>query len=297
MVLTTHLMDEAEVLCDRLAIVEKGKMRAIGTLGALKRAHGGGVLLDMNYSVGFSSAGAEVMVSGEGASLSSASSNAPGLALIPDDIADDAVRSKLEEVRSLVAMGVVKASVYELLLAEHQRNEPAESARAAEDETVSRGSVAIVHIVTRLFPGATHCEDDAFPGFARFRLPQATEISNAFAVMETYRKEIDSTRAAVQLEGGAGSSGSEETDVVVMIDDWAITQAGLDDIFTHVVEGAPSGESQEDDGSYVPAAVIAQIAEASEGGSLYTPPSARANVVIAAVDADVYKGRDDVDIL
>ena len=31
MLLTTHYMDEAEVLCDRIAIVDRGKVIALGT--------------------------------------------------------------------------------------------------------------------------------------------------------------------------------------------------------------------------------------------------------------------------
>jgi len=49
---------------------------------------------------------------------------AEGLAPIPASILDVEVRSRLEEVRSLVESGVVKAEVYELLLAEqHQHDE------------------------------------------------------------------------------------------------------------------------------------------------------------------------------
>lgn len=40
-VLVTHFMDEAESLCDRIAVVVAGRIRAIGTPAALRSAHGG----------------------------------------------------------------------------------------------------------------------------------------------------------------------------------------------------------------------------------------------------------------
>lgn len=40
-VLVTHFMDEAESLCDRIAVVVGGRIRAIGTPAALRSAHGG----------------------------------------------------------------------------------------------------------------------------------------------------------------------------------------------------------------------------------------------------------------
>ena len=39
-VYTTHYMEEAERLCDRIAIVDRGRLLAIGTLGELLAAHG-----------------------------------------------------------------------------------------------------------------------------------------------------------------------------------------------------------------------------------------------------------------
>ena len=41
--LTTHYMHEAEELCDRVAIMDKGKVIALGTVDELVRAHGGQV--------------------------------------------------------------------------------------------------------------------------------------------------------------------------------------------------------------------------------------------------------------
>ncbi len=38
---TTHHMDEAEDLCDRIAVIDHGRILALGTLGELLEAHGG----------------------------------------------------------------------------------------------------------------------------------------------------------------------------------------------------------------------------------------------------------------
>jgi ABC-2 type transport system ATP-binding protein len=42
---TTHYLEEAETLCDRIAIMDHGKILAEGTLDALKRQAGGRELL------------------------------------------------------------------------------------------------------------------------------------------------------------------------------------------------------------------------------------------------------------
>ena len=47
--LTTHNMEEADALCQRLAIVDHGKMIALGTPGELKRSIPGGYLLRLHF--------------------------------------------------------------------------------------------------------------------------------------------------------------------------------------------------------------------------------------------------------
>jgi len=46
-VMTTHYMDEADRLCDRLAIIDRGKLLALDTPGALKAKAPGGTLLEL----------------------------------------------------------------------------------------------------------------------------------------------------------------------------------------------------------------------------------------------------------
>ena len=41
MIYTTHYMEEAERLCDRIAIIDAGRLLALGTLDELLAAHGG----------------------------------------------------------------------------------------------------------------------------------------------------------------------------------------------------------------------------------------------------------------
>ncbi len=46
-VMTTHYMDEADRLCDRLAIIDRGKLLALDTPSALKRKAPGGTLIEL----------------------------------------------------------------------------------------------------------------------------------------------------------------------------------------------------------------------------------------------------------
>ena len=48
-VYTTHYMEEAERLCDRVAIVDHGRVLALDTPAALKRAHGGPTILHVTH--------------------------------------------------------------------------------------------------------------------------------------------------------------------------------------------------------------------------------------------------------
>ena len=46
--LTTHGMDEAEALCDRVGIISSGKLRCVGTPNYLKKKYGRGYTLTIN---------------------------------------------------------------------------------------------------------------------------------------------------------------------------------------------------------------------------------------------------------
>ena len=48
-VLTTHYMEEADRLCDRIAIVDRGRIVVEGTPSELKAAAGGAVTLEDVY--------------------------------------------------------------------------------------------------------------------------------------------------------------------------------------------------------------------------------------------------------
>jgi ABC-2 type transport system ATP-binding protein len=50
MVLTTHYLDEAEALCDRVAIVDFGKLMALGTPAELKRKVMGGDVVEAEFA-------------------------------------------------------------------------------------------------------------------------------------------------------------------------------------------------------------------------------------------------------
>jgi len=52
MILTTHSMEEAEVLSSRIAIMAHGRLRCIGSQSRLKQALGGGYRITINYPAG-----------------------------------------------------------------------------------------------------------------------------------------------------------------------------------------------------------------------------------------------------
>nr|HPQ40959.1 ABC transporter ATP-binding protein [bacterium] len=48
---STHIMSEVEKLCDRIAIIHRGKLQAIGTLEELRRQTGERYLEDIFFSL------------------------------------------------------------------------------------------------------------------------------------------------------------------------------------------------------------------------------------------------------
>jgi ABC-2 type transport system ATP-binding protein len=65
-VMTTHYMDEADQLCDRLAIIDQGKLLALDTPAALKARAPGGTMV-------------ELTLDGDAAPLVEAASAVPGV--------------------------------------------------------------------------------------------------------------------------------------------------------------------------------------------------------------------------
>jgi ABC-2 type transport system ATP-binding protein len=53
MILTTHYMEEAEVLCERILIMDKGEFIAAGTLPELNARHGEGDLIEITFDQNF----------------------------------------------------------------------------------------------------------------------------------------------------------------------------------------------------------------------------------------------------
>jgi ABC-2 type transport system ATP-binding protein len=53
MILTTHYMEEAEVLCERILIMDKGQFIAAGTLAELNAQHGEGDLIEITFDNDF----------------------------------------------------------------------------------------------------------------------------------------------------------------------------------------------------------------------------------------------------
>ncbi|MEQ4204808.1 ATP-binding cassette domain-containing protein [Actinopolymorpha sp. B17G11] len=59
LVLTTHYMDEAEQLCDRLVVMDKGRIVAEGSPGDLIRAHSTREVVELRFGVGGQESAAE----------------------------------------------------------------------------------------------------------------------------------------------------------------------------------------------------------------------------------------------
>jgi ABC-2 type transport system ATP-binding protein len=60
MILTTHYMEEAEVLCERILIMDKGQFIAAGTLAELNARHGEGDLIEITFAEEFNIGAAQI---------------------------------------------------------------------------------------------------------------------------------------------------------------------------------------------------------------------------------------------
>ena len=84
---TTHYMDEAEELCDRIAIIDQGKILALGTLAELTRSAGEAEVLRLTGSFGDEAArehlnalqGTRLLRAGEETAVLSIDGDGPGL--------------------------------------------------------------------------------------------------------------------------------------------------------------------------------------------------------------------------
>merc|ERR1712127_227535 len=61
MILTTHFMDEADMLGDRIAILAEGKLRCCGSSLFLKNRFGGGYHLTLSRDIGATVPGTEIL--------------------------------------------------------------------------------------------------------------------------------------------------------------------------------------------------------------------------------------------
>lgn len=99
LVLVTHFMDEAEHLCDRLAVVDQGRVVATGTPQSLIAEHGGELLLhfstdcpdvsfleDIQWVDSVSRRGSHIAVAGHGPVLALVGSELVRHGIVPDDL-------------------------------------------------------------------------------------------------------------------------------------------------------------------------------------------------------------------
>lgn len=108
-ILVTHFMDEAESLCDRVAVVKNGRIRAVGTPSDLRRDHGGAVRVRFTASLADSEFLAQVdgvagvradgdayELTGSGPILARVAAALVARGVEPDDL--EVVRPSLDEV-------------------------------------------------------------------------------------------------------------------------------------------------------------------------------------------------------
>ena len=99
MIVSTHFMDEAEQLCDRLAIVDDGRVVATGTPQSLIAEHGGELLIhfstdrpDVSFLGALESVhsvsrrGAHVTVGGRGPALAMVAAELVRHGIVPNDL-------------------------------------------------------------------------------------------------------------------------------------------------------------------------------------------------------------------
>lgn len=106
-VLTTHYMDEAYALCDRIAIMDRGKIIALGTPGQLLKEHFGDVVLQFP----------EEEVKGKLDGLDLCTSKQPGWCEIHTHDMDGVIRALLDRGVSLARMNMRSWSLEDLFIA------------------------------------------------------------------------------------------------------------------------------------------------------------------------------------
>jgi ABC-2 type transport system ATP-binding protein len=105
--LSTHYMEEADALCDRVAIIDHGRILTIDTPQALKRQHGNGVVVDVGLAVPAD------------ATVRAAVAAVPGVTLVEDTPADIDGRRDANGLRIAAASGDGTVGAIVSVLAQH----------------------------------------------------------------------------------------------------------------------------------------------------------------------------------
>jgi ABC-2 type transport system ATP-binding protein len=102
--LSTHYMEEADALCDRVAVIDHGRILVVDTPQALKREHGNGVVIDIG------------LAAPADAAIRRALTDVPGVTLVEDAPADidghrDAAGLRVAASASNGTVGAIVAAI------------------------------------------------------------------------------------------------------------------------------------------------------------------------------------------
>lgn len=111
LVLTTHYMDEAEQLCDRIVVVDEGRIMAEGSPAELIRAHASREVVELRYGVGKKTAAAAAL---EG--LGDRVEALPDRVLVYAEAGEVVLRAASERTRPPIASLVRRSSLEDVFL-------------------------------------------------------------------------------------------------------------------------------------------------------------------------------------
>lgn len=213
MIITTHSMEEADALCSRIAIMAKGKLRAVGTQLHLKRRFGDGYRLSMTVSAPHP--------------VPAAPGSVPVLCA-------DGKELLLDPVAALAHAMMVGNVHPEARLIQSRRLGQVASAATSDFAVASTGSRSMSYLLPRTGVDVA----DVFTRLESLKQSQVAQMHQA---------SVSIAQASIDV-GYPIVAGSQQSlamglsqPPLVMIAEYGLTQATLEDVFVRVVESAGGG--------------------------------------------------------